>query len=166
MTSIPTLAFVADNKRNLDIAAKFLIAAALPSAGIAAAPTNVPPVASFTKTAGVAAALLPSFYYDSTLSPTELHSKFSLLLPMNQRLATMLDSKLAGIGTLSTIDVPNLVGGGTNYTAASGVTTLEKLVFVLAKDHGATITSVIVGGATYLKIVVDQVVPIAAIATP
>jgi hypothetical protein len=160
MTSIPSLAFGTDGKLNLDAAAKFLIAAALPSTLITAAPTNVPPVPGVAVTRGVNAALIPHFSYDSReTSATEYRSKFSLLVPKNLRLATMLGSEIAGIEGLSgSTAVPNLLPSGTNY--AGPITLLERLVYSLAKDHGATITQIIVGGSSYLKITCDQVVTI------
>jgi hypothetical protein len=160
MTSIPSLAFGTDGKTNLDTAAKFLIAAALPSPAITAAPNNVPPIPVTTLTRGINALLLAHFAYNSSKTATDLHSKFSLLVPNNPRLAAMVGDNVAGILPLAGAStVSNLAAGGTNYSGT--LDTLEKLVYSLAKDNGAEITHLVVSGGSYFKIVVDQVVPIA-----
>jgi hypothetical protein len=160
MTSIPALTFGADSKRNLDTAVKFLIAGSLPSAAILAMPANVPPVAAVAANRGILAALLPNFAYSSKAEGADFRSKFSLLLPVNLRLAAMLNSTLKAIGVLpGAVSVSNLVADGVTLAAIPGVTNLEMLIYSLAESNAdISIAPLVIGGISYLKLSADYLI--------
>ena len=172
MTSIPALAFGTDSKKNLDIAAKFLIAGALPAPGIIAQPTRVPPIPAVALNRGVLATLqppqvalqspaqppaLPPFFYSSRQSGTNWHSKFSLLVPFDLRLATMLGDNLpAVLPLLGAVAVGNLATTGLTLPAVAGVSSLEQLIYSLASSNtDVAIESIFIGGGNYLKVSAD-----------
>lgn len=159
MATIPAQAFTAsDAKKNLDIAAKFYVAGASASPAIVAKPTNTPPIPASAAVAGVAAALIPHFSYESELAVngTDWHSKFSLLLDRNEKLETMLGDTLASIIPITGVgNVPNLITTGQNLTVA-GVSTLEQLIYNLAEaSEDVALSKVQIGTANYIKIVAD-----------
>lgn len=158
MTSIPTLAFSADAKKNLDTAVKFLVAGSLPSPAIAAMPTNIPPVAASPANRGISATLLPFISYSSKAQGTDWRSKFSVVLPVNIKLAAMLGSTIAAVGALAGAgNVSNLAGGGVDL-AIAGVTNLETLIYALAEGSAdVSIEPVVIGGVSYLKLSADYV---------
>jgi hypothetical protein len=157
MTSIPTLAFGADAKKNLDTAVKFLVAGALPSPAIIAMPAHVPPISASVANRGVVATLLPFISYSSKAQGEDWRSKFSVVLPVNIKLAAMLGSTIAAIGILPGAgNVTNLAGGGVNLTAGGGVTNLETLIYSLAEGSAdVLIEPLVIGGVSYLKLSAD-----------
>lgn len=158
MTSIPTLAFGADAKKNLDTAVKFLVAGALPSPAILAMPAHTPAIPASAANRGVLATLLPLISYTSKAQGTDWRSNFSVVLPVNVKLAAMLGSTIAAIGVLAGAgNVSNLAGGGVDLTVA-GVTNLETLIYSLAASStDVSIAPVVIGGVSYLKLSADYV---------
>jgi hypothetical protein len=147
MTIIPAQnIFSANPAINLDIAAK---AAALPSAEIPAAPPTIP--AKIAAAGGVPAVLQQFFKYKST----ETTADFSLLLPLNSRLAAMLGSELAGIQSIPRLVAVAFAGtaNGVAAPAIAGASSLEQFIYALAATTaGAMIETEIIAGQTYRKI--------------
>ena len=151
MTAIPSQNIFSSNAAtNLDIAAKFLIAAALPSAEIPvklpAIPTRVLPIT------GVSLPLQSFFKYKSTAST----ANFSLLVPFNSRLAAMLDSEMQAIESLPKLTSVIFAGTATGVAAPilAGVANLEQLIYALAItfSEGVLIETEIIAGQVYRKI--------------
>jgi hypothetical protein len=159
MTSIPTLAFGIDAKKNLDTAVKFLVAGALPSPAIVAMPAHVPPIPALVANRGIVATLLPFISYSSKAQGADWRSKFSVVLPVNIRLAAMLGSTIAAITILPGAgNVTNLVGGGVDLVAVPGVTSLETLIYALAENSAdVSIEPLVIAGVSYLKLSADYV---------
>ncbi len=159
MTSIPTLAFGADAKKNLDTAVKFLVAGALPSPAIVAMPAHTPAIPASAANRGVLATLLPLISYTSKAQGTDWRSNFSVLLPVNIKLAAMLGSTIAAVGVLAGAgNVSNLAGGGVDLAAVTGVTNLETLIYSLAESStDVSIAPVVISGVSYLKLSADYV---------
>jgi hypothetical protein len=159
MTAIPLLAFTAnDNKLDLDIAAEFLVAGALPSSDIKANASNTPPIISQSVARGVAAALLPYFKYDSKATAAgDWHSKFEVVIPTNPRLEVMLTDPLKAITNLTgTVNIPFLLADGVNRAPVAGVASLETLIYFLADENAdVQMSKVNIAGSVYHRIVAD-----------
>jgi hypothetical protein len=166
MATIPSNAFEPNNSfKNLETAVKFYVAGCLSSPAIIAKPTNTPPIPATPVNLGVLATLTSFFNYSSRYLPDNRYlSKWSCLIAINERLATMLNNPLLAVASITNAgSVANLVPTGVNIQM-EGVTNLEQLIFSLASGSpGVYIDKVRIGNVDYVKIWTDRIIPSALV---
>lgn len=166
MATIPSNAFEPNNSfKNLETAVRFYVAGCLSSPAIIAKPANVPPIPAAPVNPGILATLTPFFNYSSRYLPDNRYlSKWSCLIAINERLATMLNNPLLAIASITNAgSVANLVPTGVNIQM-SGVSNLEQLIYSLASGSpGIYIDKVRIANVDYVKIWTDRIIPSALV---